>query len=169
MGRHKSNSTSILVTGKESMSLEQIGNGKICPVTARQPLRTELHTRSGWSVVTGTNRASVGLSCIGIQRPLTQVTWQTRAYRHAAATHKVTWQTRAYRHAAATHMVTWQTRAYRHAAATDSPHLASSEYRLARLRADMTLSVHLCFQLILDTRNLCCFALFSVQILHAPE
>ena len=153
MGRHKSNSTSILVTGKESMSLEQIGNGKICPVTARQPLRTELHTRSGWSVVTGTNRASVGLSCIGIQRPLTQVTWQTRAYRHAAATHKVT----------------WQTRAYRHAAATDSPHLASSEYRLARLRADMTLSVHLCFQLILDTRNLCCFALFSVQILHAPE
>ena len=28
------------------------------------------------------------------------------------------------------------------AAATDSPHEASSEYRLARLTADMTLSVH---------------------------
>ena len=29
------------------------------------------------------------------------------------------------------------------AAATDTPHLASSRYRLARLRADMTLPVHL--------------------------
>ena len=39
--------------------------------------------------------------------------------------------------------MTWQALAFRRAAATDAPHLVSSEYRLERLRADMTLSVHL--------------------------
>ena len=34
------------------------------------------------------------------------------------------------------------------AAATDTPRLASSRYRLARLRADRTLPVHLCFEAI---------------------
>ena len=63
--------------------------GKVCPVTARHPLHTQLHTRSGLLVWL----------------------WQAWANRRAAATH--------------------------------SPPLASSEYSLARLRADMTLSVHL--------------------------
>ena len=54
----------------------------------------------------------------------------------------------------------WQAWAYRHAAATDSPHLASSEYSLARLRADRTISLHL--SETLGTRNLRCLH-FSVS------
>ena len=56
--------------------------------------------------------------------------------------------------------VSWQVWAYWHAAGTDSPRLASSEYSLARLRADMTISLHL--SSTLGTRNLCCFH-FSVS------
>ena len=42
----------ILVTEKESKPLEKRDNGKVCAVTARHPLHTQLHTRSGLSVVT---------------------------------------------------------------------------------------------------------------------
>ena len=56
--------------------------------------------------------------------------------------------------------VSWQVWAYWHAAATDSQRLALSEYSLARLRADMTISLHL--SSALGTRNLCCLH-FSVS------
>ena len=39
------------------------------------------------------------------------------------------------------------------AAATDTPRLASSRYRLARLRADMTLSVHLSLSMLETIKN----------------
>ena len=52
--------------------------------------------------------------------------------------------------------VTWQVGAYWRAGATASPRLASSAYSLARLRADMTISVHM------GTRNLRCLR-FSVS------
>ena len=45
--RQKSYSTLIIDTEKESKSLEKRDNGKVCPVTARHPLPTQLHTRSG--------------------------------------------------------------------------------------------------------------------------
>ena len=61
VGRQKSYSTLILDTEKESKSLEKRDNGKVCPVTARHPLHTQLHTTSGLLVVTGTNMASMGL------------------------------------------------------------------------------------------------------------
>ena len=61
VGRQKSYSTLILDTEKESKSLEKRDNGKVCPVRARHPLHTQLHTTSGLLVVTGTNMASMGL------------------------------------------------------------------------------------------------------------
>ena len=54
--------TVILVSEKEGKSLQKRGNGKVCPVTVRHGLHTELHTRWGLLVVTGTNMASIGLS-----------------------------------------------------------------------------------------------------------
>ena len=47
------------------------------------------------------------------------------------------------------------------AAATDTPHLASSRYRLARLRADRTLPVHLCL-ILLETSFVVVVRLFFV-------
>ena len=64
--RQKSYSTLILDTEKESKSLEKRDNGKVCPVRARHPLHTQLHTTSGLLV------------------RLWQGIW---AYRRAAATH----------------------------------------------------------------------------------
>ena len=58
--------------------------------------------------------------------------------------------------------VTWQVWAYWRAASTDSPHLTSSEYSLARLRADMTLSVHLSSTLGTKTCALCTFQCPSI-------
>ena len=45
--RQKSSYSLIIDTEKESKSLEKRDNGKVCPVTARHPLPTQLHTRSG--------------------------------------------------------------------------------------------------------------------------
>ena len=61
MGTQKSESILILVIEKESKTLEKISNGKVCSVTARNPLHAELHTRSGLSVVTDIILASMGL------------------------------------------------------------------------------------------------------------
>ena len=53
--------TVILVSEKEGKSLQKRGNGKVCPVTARRGLHSELHTRSGLSVVIGMTWQSMGL------------------------------------------------------------------------------------------------------------
>ena len=54
--------TVILVSEKEGKSLQKRGNGKVCPVTARRGLHSELHTRSALSVVIGMTWQSMGLS-----------------------------------------------------------------------------------------------------------
>ena len=111
-GRTSSYCTLILVSEKEAKSLQKRGNGKVCPVTARRGLHSELHTRSGLSVVIG---------------------------------------------------MTWRAWACWRAAATDAPRLASSQYRLERLRADMTLSVR--FVLNFGHKKLVLFCTFQcVQI-----
>ena len=61
MGTQNSEFILILVIEKESKSLEKISNGKVCSVTARNPLHAELHTRSGLSVVSDIIMASMGL------------------------------------------------------------------------------------------------------------
>ena len=108
--------TLILVSDKEAKSLQKRGNGKVCPVTARRGLHSELHTRWGLSVVIG---------------------------------------------------MTWQAWACWRAAATDAPHLASSQYRLERLRADMTLSVH--FALNFGHKKLVLFCTFQCPNLTYPR
>ena len=113
--RQKSYCTLILVSEKEAKSLQKRGNGKVCPVTARRGLHSELHTRSGLSVVLG---------------------------------------------------MTWRAWACWRAAATDAPRLASSQYRLERLRADMTLSVR--FDLTFGHKKLVLFCTFQCANIACP-
>ena len=103
------------VSEKEAKSLQKRGNGKVCLVTARRGLHSELHTRSGLSVVIG---------------------------------------------------MTWRAWACWRAAATDAPRLASSQYRLERLRADMTLSVR--FDLTFGHKKLVLFCTFQCANIAWP-
>ena len=65
MWKAKSYSTLIIHAEKESKPLEKRDNGKVCALTARHPLHTQLHTTLALLVPT----------------------WQAWAYRRAAATH----------------------------------------------------------------------------------
>ena len=115
VGRQNSYCTLILDSEKEAKSLQKSGNGKVCPVTARRGLHSELHTRSDLSVVIG---------------------------------------------------MTWRAWACWRAAATAAPRLASSQYRLERLRADMTLSVR--FVLNFGHKKLVLFCTFQCANLTCP-
>ena len=115
VGRQNSYCTLILDWEKEAKSLQKSGNGKVCPVTARRGLHSELHTRSDLSVVIG---------------------------------------------------MTWRAWACWRAAATAAPRLASSQYRLERLRADMTLSVR--FVLNFGHKKLVLFCTFQCANLTCP-
>ena len=65
MWKAKSYSTLIIHAEKESKPLEKRDNGKVCALTARHPLHTQLHTTPALLVPT----------------------WQAWAYRRVAATH----------------------------------------------------------------------------------
>ena len=89
---------------------------KVCPVTVRHGLHTELHTRSGLSVVIG---------------------------------------------------MTWRAWAFWRAAPTDSPNLVWSEYRLERLRTNMTLSVPLVLNF--EHKKLVLFCTFRFPNITCPR
>ena len=112
VGRQNSHCTFKLVSEKEPKTQQKRGIGKVCPVTALRGFNSELHTRSGLSVVIG-------------------MTWRAWA--------------------------SWR------AAATDALRLVSSQYRLERLRADMTLGLKFW------TQEPCVVLHFSVANYNTPQ